>query len=77
MNLQSEFGYCMATQTYVLHFCKREGITDKRMYDPITRCPRRTFQAGGIKSATTPNSFVEENFSEKIDLHLACGISGV
>ena len=24
--------------------------TDRRMDDPITRCPRRTFQAGGIKS---------------------------
>ena len=23
--------------------------TDRRTNDPITRCPRRTFQAGGIK----------------------------
>ena len=33
-----------------------DGQTDKRtdgqMDDPITRCPRRTFQAGGIKILT-------------------------
>ena len=46
-----------------MHFvCKRDGITDRQTDrqtdkrtdgqtdDPITRCPRRTFQAGGIKS---------------------------
>ena len=27
-----------------------DGRTDKRTDDPITRCPRRTFQAGGIKN---------------------------
>ena len=26
-----------------------DGLTDGRTDDPITRCPRRTFQAGGIK----------------------------
>ena len=33
---------------------KRDGITDgqtdRRTDDPNTRCPRRTFQAGGIKN---------------------------
>ena len=29
--------------------CKRDGITDRRTDNPITRCPRRTFQAEGIK----------------------------
>ena len=46
----------------ILQFeCKRDGITDgqtdgrtdgqtdRRTDDPNTRCPRRTFQAGGIK----------------------------
>ena len=29
---------------------RTDGQTDGRTDDPITRCPRRTFQAGGIKS---------------------------
>ena len=29
---------------------RTNGWTDGRTDDPITRCPRRTFQAGGIKS---------------------------
>ena len=42
----------------ILHFvCKRDGITDRKTDrqrngqtdDPITRCPRWTFQGGGIK----------------------------
>ena len=58
MNLQSKFGYCIITQTLnIALFCKRDGITDRQMdrqtygwtEDPITRCPWRTFQAGGIK----------------------------
>ena len=33
----------------MLHFvvCRTELRTDGRTDDPITRCPRRTFQAGG------------------------------
>ena len=50
MNLQSKFGYFIINQT--LHFVfKRDGITDRRTDDPITRCPRRTFQVGGIKNS--------------------------
>ena len=61
MNLQSKFGNCIITQTLNIALCKRDGITDKqtegqtdgqtdgRTDYPITRCPRRTFQAGGIK----------------------------
>ena len=28
---------------------RTDGQTDKRMDNPIIRCPRQTFQAGGIK----------------------------
>ena len=57
MNLQSKFGYCIITQTLNIALCKRDGITDRqtdkrtgrRKDSPITRCPRRTFQAAGIK----------------------------
>ena len=54
MNLQSKFGYCMTTQTLNIALCKRDGFTDKQTDGgtdvPNTRCPRQTFQAGGIKS---------------------------
>ena len=59
MNLQSKLLYSWYYHpNFILHFvCKRDGITDRRTNkrtdrqtdDPITRCPRRTFQAGGIK----------------------------
>ena len=65
MDLQSKFGYCITTQTLNIALClKWDGITDRqtdgrtdrqtrRTDDPITRCPRRTFQAGGIKMDST------------------------
>ena len=65
MNLQSKFGYCIITQTLIIALCLKagrnygrtdrqtDGQTDKRTDDPITRCPRRTFQAGGIKIRST------------------------
>ena len=53
MNLRSKFCYSIITQTLNIALCKRDGITDRqtngRTDDPITRCPRRTFQAGSIK----------------------------
>ena len=61
MNLQSKFCYCIFTKTLIIELCMRYEITDRqtdrRTNDPITRCPRRTFQAGGIKSLwpTDPN----------------------
>ena len=68
MNLQSKFGYCIITQTLNIALCKRDGTgrnygrtnrqtdkqTDGRTDDPNTRCPRRTFQAGGIKIVRQP-----------------------
>ena len=58
MNLQSKFGYCIITPTLNIALCLLAGRnygrtnrqTNGRTDDPITRCPRRTFQAGGIKS---------------------------
>ena len=57
MNLQSKFGYFIITQTLNIALCKRDGITEGRTNrqtdDLITRFPRRTFQAGGIKTNVT------------------------
>ena len=44
--------------------------TDGRMDDPITRCPRRTFQAGGIKTV-----HVEALFILNIILNTSCSIN--
>ena len=33
--------------------------TDGRTDDPITRCPRRTFQAGGIKILVVPVKYLQ------------------
>ena len=41
-----KFGNCIITQTLNIAFCKRDGFTDRHTDNPITRCPRRTFQAG-------------------------------
>ena len=59
MSLQSKFGYCIIIQTLnILQFvCKQDGFMDKQSdrqmdrqtNDLTTRCPWRTFQAGGIK----------------------------
>ena len=57
MNLQSKFGYYIIKQTLNIALCKRDGITDRptegqtdrRTDTLITRCPQRTFRAGGIK----------------------------
>ena len=57
MNLQSKFSYCIIIQTLNVALCLKagwnyaqtNGKTDGQTDDPITRCPRRTFQAGGIK----------------------------
>ena len=54
------FKYC----TLFVSGTGRDGITDgqtdkrtnRRTDDPNTRCPRRTFQAGGIKSILTKRS---------------------
>ena len=57
MNFQSKFGYCIITQTLNLALLfvfelrtdgQTNGRADRRTIQ-ITRCPRRTFQAGGIK----------------------------
>ena len=57
----------MTTTTLNIALCKRYGITDKRTNgqtngrkdrqtdDPNTRCPRRTFQAGGRKGRLQTN----------------------
>ena len=51
MNLQSKFGKCITTQSLIIALLlKQGGITDRRMDDSFTRCPRQTFQAGGIKT---------------------------
>ena len=56
MKLQSKFGNCITTQTLNVSGTElrtdrqTDGQTDGRTDDPITRCPWRTFQAGGIKS---------------------------
>ena len=55
MNLQSKFGYTRPPKLYILRFVYKwdgitDGQTDGRTDDPNTRCPRRTFQAGGIKT---------------------------
>ena len=57
MNLQPKFGYCIITKTLNIALCLKVGQNysqrDKHLNgqtdDPITRCPRWTFQAGGIK----------------------------
>ena len=46
--------HSIITQTLNTALCKQDGITDRQTNrqtdgqtdDPITRCPRRTFQAG-------------------------------
>ena len=57
MNLQSQFGHCIITETLNISLCKRDRITDiqtdGQTDNPITRCPQRTFQAGGIKIGKT------------------------
>ena len=57
MNLQSKFGNCINIRTLIIalfteagrNYGRTDRRTDIRMDDPITRCPRWTFQAGGIK----------------------------
>ena len=72
MNLQSKFGYCMTTETLLHFVSgtelrtdrqtdrrmdgRTDRQTDRRTDDRITRCPRRTFQAGGIKMTTFSTS---------------------
>ena len=69
MNLQSKFGYCITTQTLIIALFiearrnyrqmdkQTDGHTDGRTDDPITRCPRQTFQAEGIKIRTSRNCY--------------------
>ena len=56
MNSQSKFGYCINHPNF--KYCtlfvsgtelRTNGQTDGQTDDQITRCPRRAFQAGGIK----------------------------
>ena len=53
MNLQSNFGYYITTQTLIIALFmsagRNYGQTNGQTEDPITWCPRRTFQAWGIK----------------------------
>ena len=52
MNLKSKFGNCIITQTLNIALLFERGtglLTDRQTDNPIIRCPRRTFQAGGIK----------------------------
>ena len=46
---QPNFKYCtlLVSETEL----RTDGQTNGQTDDPITRCPRRTFQAGGIKTA--------------------------
>ena len=64
MNLQSKFGYCITTQTLNIALCLKAwqncGQTNGQTDNPITRCPRRTFQAGGIKKHYTAVDWVRE-----------------
>ena len=72
MNSQSKFGYCIITQTLnialYLKAGRNYGRTDKRTDDPITRCPQRTFHAGGIKIPleARPNNMVSTQILAKI-----------
>ena len=58
---------------WTLFASKRDGImdrqTDKRMDDLITRCPRRTFQARGIKMLSIEHD-VKCTFFRVMYLHL-------
>ena len=64
MNLQAKFGYCIITHTFIiaLFVSWTELRTDKKANeqtdDPIIRCPRRTFQAGGINCTNGRSSFL-------------------
>ena len=48
--------HCITTQTFNIALGLKAGRnyrqTDRQTDDPITRCPRRTFQAGGHKNST-------------------------
>ena len=79
MNLQSKFGYCIITQTLIIGLCfyagrnygqtnrQTDGGTDGRtnwqMDNPITRYPRQTFQAGGIKMMLQLNIWIVIQFN--------------
>ena len=62
MNLQSKLGYSIPIQTLY----RWDGITDRsnirmvkptEMDDPITRCPRQTFKARGIKTGVLVKNY--------------------
>ena len=72
MNLQSKFGYFIISQNLNIAFCKRAELrtykrTDEQTDDPITRCPRRTFQAGGIKMVMLQNKIQASKFLHRAD----------
>ena len=73
MNLQSKFGYCVITQTLNTALCKQDGIIDRQTNrqtdDPITRCPRRTFQAQDI--IWSPDLFMTGHCIAEILLNVA------
>ena len=56
--LHPNFKYCtlLVSGTELRTDRRTDGQTDKQTDDPITRCPRRTFQAGGIKRKFTKSS---------------------
>ena len=62
------FKYCtlLVSGTELQTDGQTDKRTDGRTDDPITRCPRRTFQAGGIKTKFT-TLWVQRNL-ETIDL---------
>ena len=54
------FKYCTLFEsgTELQTHRRTDRQTDKRTDDPITRCPRRTFQAGGIKKLNPKRNFM-------------------
>ena len=66
MKKQSKFGYPNFNYWTLFVLCKWDVITDRQTDgqtdDPITRCPRRTFQAEGIKTPSSHFKSVQKNF---------------
>ena len=75
MNIQSMFDYCIPTKTLIIAFLmqvgRNYGRTDRRMDDPITRCPRQTIQAGGITKNKNKREVNIWSLSRVIVLHIA------
>ena len=82
VELTVKFGYCIITLTLYIALCKRDGITERqtdgqtdgRTDDPITRCPRWTFQAGGIKNCCLNNNIHGHHRWEFGSISMAVGL---